>query len=60
VKPKTATQLAARRKGIDAALRRAAAEARELAMRTQTPLFVMRHGKIVDLNHSIPKTSVQV
>lgn len=34
---------------IDAALRRAALAARELGERTQTPVFVLREGKIVDL-----------
>ena len=33
----------------DAALRRAAARARELAEQTNTPLHVMRDGKIVKL-----------
>ena len=32
------------------ALRRAARVARELAIRTGTPLYVMRDGKIVNLN----------
>lgn len=38
-----------RREGIDAALRRAAIEARKLAERTKTPLFIVRDGRIVDL-----------
>ncbi|HVC96107.1 MAG TPA: hypothetical protein VND64_20660 [Pirellulales bacterium] len=35
--------------GIDAALRRAALKARELGERTQTPVYVMREGRVVDL-----------
>ncbi len=35
--------------GIDAALRRAALKARELGERTQTPVFVLREGHVIDL-----------
>ena len=46
-----------RQQGVEAALRRAAAEARELGARTNTPVLVLRHGQIVDLNQSQPKAS---
>lgn len=32
----------------DVALRRAAKKAREIAIQTGTPLYVMEHGKVVD------------
>jgi hypothetical protein len=35
--------------GSAAALRRAARKARELGQRTNTPVYVLRRGKIVDL-----------
>ena len=35
--------------GVDKALRRAARKARELAIRTHTPLYVFEDGKVVDL-----------
>jgi hypothetical protein len=34
---------------VEAALRRAAAKARELGRRTNTPVYILRDGKIVDL-----------
>lgn len=37
-------------RGIDAALRRAAKNAWELSLRTNTPFYVMRDGQVVDLN----------
>ncbi|MFM9971817.1 MAG: hypothetical protein ACKVQK_25840 [Burkholderiales bacterium] len=37
-------------RGALAALRRAAAQARELSERTGTPFYVMENGRIVDLN----------
>lgn len=46
-----------RQAGVEAALRRAAAEARELAARTNTPVLVLQSGQIVDLNQSRPKAS---
>ena len=46
-----------RQAGVEAALRRAAAEARKLAARTNTPVLVLQHGQIVDLNQSRPKAS---
>ncbi len=57
MKPNDDSNLAFRLKGIEAALRRAAAEARELAARTQTPVFVIRQGQIVDLRDEMPKVS---
>lgn len=38
-----------RRDGVEAALRRAAEEAKRIAEQTKTPLFVLRNGVIVDL-----------
>lgn len=35
--------------GVDKALRRAARKAKELAVKTQTPLYVFENGKVVDL-----------
>jgi hypothetical protein len=35
--------------GAGAALRRAAVRARELGRTTNTPVYVLRHGRIVDL-----------
>lgn len=35
--------------GVDRALRRAAKKARELAVRTRTPLYVFEGGKVVDV-----------
>lgn len=37
------------RDGIESVLRRAAAEAKKIAEQTNTPLFVLRIGGIVDL-----------
>jgi hypothetical protein len=34
---------------VEAALRRAAARARELGAQTKTPVFILREGKIIDL-----------
>ncbi len=34
---------------VDAALRRAAARARELGLQTNTPVWIMRDGKMIDL-----------
>jgi hypothetical protein len=42
---------------MDAALRRAAVRARELADRTQTPCYVLRDGRVVDLRQEKPKAS---
>jgi hypothetical protein len=39
-----------RQTGVEAALRRADAEALKLGQRTNTPVWVLRHGQIVDLN----------
>ena len=35
--------------GVDKALRRAARKARELALKTRTPLYVFEGGKIIDV-----------
>ncbi len=35
--------------GVDKALRRASRKAKELAVKTQTPLYVFENGKVVDL-----------
>jgi hypothetical protein len=35
--------------GIDAALRRAAQRALQIGLETGTPVYVLEHGKIVDL-----------
>lgn len=35
--------------GVDKALRRAAKKAKELAVKTLTPLYVFENGKVVDL-----------
>jgi len=35
--------------GVDKALRRAARKAKELAVKTHTPLYVFENGKVVDL-----------
>jgi len=35
--------------GIDAALRRAAKRALQIGLETGTPVYVLEHGKIVDL-----------
>lgn len=40
---------------IDVALRRAALKARELGERTQTPVFVLRDGRIIDLRKEVAK-----
>jgi len=47
--PATAQLVSSRWQGVEAALRRAALEARKLAERTQTPCYVIRDGRIVDL-----------
>ena len=44
-------------RGADAALRRAAVKALELGLRTNTPVYVLRDGKIVDLTKESPKSS---
>lgn len=41
--------------GIDAALRRAAKKARELAEKTRTPFYVFEDGKIIDVLKSTKK-----
>jgi hypothetical protein len=35
--------------GVDKALRRAARKAKELAVKTHTPLYVFENGKVVNL-----------
>jgi len=35
--------------GVDKALRRASRKARELAIKTHTPLYVFENGKVVNL-----------
>ena len=40
---------------VEAALRRAAAKALELGLRTGTPVWVMRDGKLVDLTAEVRK-----
>jgi len=35
--------------GVDKALKRAARKAKELAIKTHTPLYVFEDGKVVDL-----------
>ncbi|HTN75135.1 MAG TPA: hypothetical protein VL096_07810 [Pirellulaceae bacterium] len=45
------------REGVEAALKRAAIDARELAIRTQTPLYIYRDGKVVDVSREEPKAS---
>jgi len=42
--------------GVDKALRRAARKAKELAVKTQTPLYVFENGKVVDLTRQKRKT----
>jgi len=41
--------------GVDKALRRAARKAKELAVKTQTPLYVFENGKVVDLTRQKKK-----
>jgi hypothetical protein len=54
MKPTPTESIVSRREGIESALRRAALEARELAMRTQTPLFVLREGRVINLYNVKP------
>jgi hypothetical protein len=42
---------------IEAALRRAALKARELGEGTQTPVFILREGRIVDLRTGVARAS---
>lgn len=42
--------------GVSKALRRAAKKAKELAVRTHTPLYVFENGKIVNLTKQKTKT----
>ena len=42
--------------GVDKALRRAGRKARELAVKTRTPLYVFENGKVVDLTKQKRKT----
>lgn len=44
-------------RGADAALKRAAKKARELAVRTRTPLYVYEDGKIIDALKRTKKTA---
>lgn len=43
--------------GVDKALRRAAKKAKELAVKTRTPLYVFENGKVVDLTKQKRKTA---
>lgn len=52
MKSRRSEQRAFSPQGIDTALRRAALKARELAERTQTPMFVLKQGKVVDLRQT--------
>jgi hypothetical protein len=42
--------------GVDKALRRAAKKAREIAIKTRTPLYVFENGKVVNLTKQKLKT----
>ena len=56
MKPYAEQDAETRRQGREAALRRAAKKALELGMRTNTPVWVIRDGKIVDLRDDPPKS----
>ncbi len=43
--------------GIESALRRAAIKALELGQHTNTPVWVVEQGRLIDLNQPSPKTS---
>lgn len=55
--PATEKDVSARWQGVEAALRRAGIEARKLAERTQTPCYVMRDGRLIDLRQEAGKKS---
>ena len=46
--------------GVDKALRRAARKAKELAVKTQTPLYVFENGKVVDLTRQKRKAGTGI
>ena len=46
--------------GSRAAIRRAALRARELARQTNTPCYVLRNGRVIDVAHEIQKAGNNV
>lgn len=42
--------------GSCAAIHRAALRARELARQTNTPCYVLRNGRVIDVAHEVQKT----
>ncbi len=55
--PPTDAKALSRLAGIEAALRRAALRARELGQRTNTPVWVLRQGRMVDVNKPASQAS---